>query len=452
MTGVRRLVGGGLLAVAALSAASCGPSYPKSQVAQAVVDLCRREYQMDVQAALQGSTISVFLKAPQLFETPPAFTPETDPQTFNQSLKFSAKGMDQLQHVALVVRRVILSTDAPIEFYLVVIRDADQGQVELHWLGHILDLKRLNAYDISQGEFLKYRAVIYFRPVATKLARQTVESLFDDLRRRAPVPVISRHFSSQADPHAVLPFLIQNLVPASRPGQGMATLADVRARQIADDLVLVFARTLVPVEDGAPAASGSGAATFRSPVREQGYYFLVHVVELRGLIQRITAVMPAAQPGSPGRWAVPDDLAPYGAPDQWPEDAFYAEQVDLPQFLAEQVARRVRLDVGTRPGVTDVAVNGEYDQGVFQFQFRVGPETPEPAAVPAPSQPTSETPQVVATAIARAAATVFHAYDFKSFDRVTINDVGSGGNWIVPASQLMTYRNRATVLRPAVGP
>ena len=415
------------LALLAVSLASCGPSYPRARVAETVVELCRREFQMDVQATLQGSTIAAFLKAPHLFETPVTVTPDADPQLLTQSLKFSAGGLEQLQHVALVVRRVILSTDAPIDFYLVIIRDADRGQVELHWLGHILDLKRLNAYDISQGEFLKYRAVIYFRPVAAQLARRTVEQLFEDLRQRAPVPVISRHFSSQADLPSVRAFLIQNLVPASRPGQGMATLAEIRMRQIGPDTVLVFARTLIPTSD-APL------------VREQGYYFVIQVADLRGLIQRLVPVE-LGQGAPPGRWAIPEEFARYGAPDQWSEEAFFAEPIQMPQFLAEQVARRVRLDVGGQPGMAGLAIHGEYADGAFQFQFRLG----------APADAKSATPQGVATAIARTTAAVFHSYEFTQFRQVAITDLESGGAWVVPAAQLAAFRGRAATLGPTVG-
>lgn len=415
------------LAVPLVLLAACGPSYPKEGVAQAVVELCRREFQMDVQAELHGSTIAVFLKAPHLFEAPVTVTPETDPQLLLQALKFSAEGLEQLQHVALVVRRVILSTDAPIEFYLVLIRDADQGQVELHWLGHTLDLKRLNAYDLSQGEFLKYRAVIYFRPVAVRAARRTVESLFEDLRQRAPVPVISRHFSSQADPRAVLPFLIQNLVTASRPGQGMATLAELRARQIGPETVLVFARALVPTSD-APL------------VREQGYYFVLHAADLRAVIQRIVPVDVRQDTAAPGRWALPEEFVRHGAPEQWPDDTFFAEPIQLQEFLAEQIVRRIRLDVGSRPAMAGLALHGEYADGAFQFHFRLAPS----------SEPTA--PHGFATVIARTTAAVFHSYQFTQFREVAITDADSGGAWTVPAAQVAAFRGRTAVLGPAVGP
>jgi hypothetical protein len=299
--------------------------------------------------------------------------------------------------------------------------------VELSWLGHTLDLKRLNAYDLSQGEFLKYRAVIYFRPVAVRSARRTVESLFEDLRQRAPVPVISRHFSSQADPRAVLPFLIQNLVTASRPGQGMETLAELRARQIGPETVLVFARALVPTSE-APL------------VREQGYYFVVYAADLRAVIQRIVPVGVRQDTAAPGRWTLPEEVARYGAPEQWPDDTFFAEPVQLQEFLAEQIVRRIRLDVGSRPAMAGLALHGEYADGAFQFHFRLAP-SPEPAA-----------PQGFATVIARTAAAVFHSYQFTQFREVAITDADSGGAWTVPAAQVAAFRGRTAALGPAVGP
>ena len=426
------------LAVPLALPTACGPSYPKERVAQAVVELCRREYRMEVQAELHGSTIAVFLKAPHLFETPVTVTPDSDPHLLLQSLKFSEEGSEQLQHVALVVRRVILSTDAPIDFYLVLIRDADRGQLELHWLGHILDLKRLNAYDLSQGEFLKYRAVIYFRPVAVRAARQTVESLFEDLRQRAPVPVISRHFSSQADPRAVLPFLIQNLVTASRPGRGMATLAELRARQIGPETVLVFARALVPTSE-APL------------VQEQGYYFLLHAADLRAVIQRIIPVGVRQDTAAPGRWALPEEFARYGAPEHWPDDTFFAQPIQLQEFLAEQIVRRIRLDVGGRPAMAGLALHGEYADGAFQFQFRLAPTAP-PDAAAGRREPDPTTPQGLAMVIARTAAMVFHSYQFTQFDEVAITDAESGGTWTIPAAQVAAFRGRTAALGPPVGP
>lgn len=426
----------GALVAGALVLTGCGPTYPKSRVADAVVELCRTEYQLEARAKLQGTTLSVLLPARQLFETPIALTPDTDLQTLNQLLRFSEKGMDQFQNVALAVRRVVLSTDAPVEFYVVIIRDADGGQLELHWLGHVLDLKRLNAMDISQGDFLKYRTVIFFRAVPVEAARQAVQQLFEDLRQRASIPTLSKYFSPQADLQSLLPFLLHNLVPASRPGEGMATLAELKARQVDMNTVLVFARTLVP-SAGDP------------PVREQGYYFVVEVGELRGVIHQIVPVPARAKPlPGDGRWPVPVEFARLGSPDRWPEDELFVPTVSLPKFLAEQVARRIRMNLGSWPSLAGLAIAAEYEDEMFQFHFRLGPPPAPPSSPPPAAAQAPTTPAQLAGLIAQTTAQVVKSYDFTQFTGVMINDVDSSAQWVVPAAQLPVYRRRAMPLTP----
>ncbi len=426
-----------LLALGAVAA--CGPTYPKARVAQAVVERCRAEYHLEAKAVLEGNTLAVLLPAAHLFESPVTITSETDVRLLNQQLKFSSEGMDQLQHVALIVRRVVLSTDAPIEFYLVMIRDAEGGQIELRWLGHILDLKRLNAMDISQGEFLKYRSVIYFRAVPAAGARRTIEQLFEDVRRRAPVPTIAKHFSSQADLRSLLPFLVEQMVPASRPGEGMATLAEIRTRHVGSETVLVFARALVP---------SMGA----QPVREQGYYFVVEMGELHGVIRQVIPVALRPFPDATlGRWLIPQGFARYGPPERWGEEEFFMERVQLPAFLAEQVARRVRVDLAARPAMAGLAVVGEYAGDVFQFQFRLGHAAPKHAISPRQgAEPDPATPQGLATVLAQTTATVVRSYEFAGFKRVVITEADSGATWAVTAEQLPLYRVHHTLLVPAV--
>lgn len=429
------------VALTALLLASCGPSYPKARVVEALVELCRKEYSMEIQAVLQGATLTVLLPARRLFETPVALTHDADLQALNQQLKFSSEGVDQLQDVALAVRRVLLSTDAPIDFYIVMIRDAEAGQLELRWVGHVLDLKRLSAFDISQGEFLKYRAVIYFRAVPAALARQTVQQLFDDLRERAPVAAIARHFAPQADLQSLLPFLLQQLAPAVRQGggTGMATLAELKARQIGPETVLVFVRALVPTP-GAP------------PVREQGYYFVVETSEVRGAIRQLIPVAVRSRPHPAfGRWAVPMELTRFGSPERWPDQALFAEEVSLPAFLIEQVIRRVRLDVGSRPGMPSVALAGEYRDETLHFQFRMTPSATSPATPPANQAvvPDPATPHGFATVIAQTAAQTVRSYTFTAFKAVAIEHLDSDTAWSVPAAQLPLYRRRAVPLIPA---
>ena len=48
---------------------ACGsPSYPKDRVAESLVDLCRREYKLDVKAQMEGTTLGCLATIPGLIE------------------------------------------------------------------------------------------------------------------------------------------------------------------------------------------------------------------------------------------------------------------------------------------------------------------------------------------------------------------------------------------------
>ena len=48
--------------------ASCGPSYPKERIVNSLVELCRKEYKLDVKAQVVDTTLGVEVAAPGLIE------------------------------------------------------------------------------------------------------------------------------------------------------------------------------------------------------------------------------------------------------------------------------------------------------------------------------------------------------------------------------------------------
>ncbi|MBI4313639.1 MAG: hypothetical protein HY594_02360, partial [Candidatus Omnitrophica bacterium] len=329
----------------------------------------------------------------------------------------------------------------------VIIEDADSGQLEFHWIGSVLDLKRLSAMDISQGDFLKYRSSVYFRAAPAWLCKQAVEQLFEDLRNRAPIPKIAKHFSPQADLRSLLPFLIQNLTP-TESGEGPASLADVKALQISEDGALVFARMLLPVDQ-------AGTST----VREQGYYFLFDVGELNALIRRVVLIS-SSPVGNQNRWEIPPEFVRHGSPQQWSDQNWFAEPIGMPRFLAHQIARRVRYDLGSLPEMSGFGIAGEFLENEFHFQFRLAQMAQPGALAPAAlakkrdketKKLDPKTPEGLAGLIVQTAAQVIHSYEFKNFKGLSVVDAESGKSWQFKADQLDIYRRKPVPL-PSVQP
>ena len=105
----------------------CGPTYPKGKINGVIADLCRKEYKLDVQTKVMGSTAVVYLPAENLFDA-----------VFNIDKAASKK----INDVILGMSRVTLSTDAKFDFFVVIAQDPKVPEVEIVYIRYVPDFKR----------------------------------------------------------------------------------------------------------------------------------------------------------------------------------------------------------------------------------------------------------------------------------------------------------------------
>jgi len=151
------------LCIAALS--GCAPTYPKDKIDEAIVDLCKREYNLDVDTKIKGKTIGVYLPVDNLFDV-----------VFNLDQKASKK----INDVILGVSRVTLSTDAKFDFYVVVAQDPKVPEVEIVYIRYVHDVKRFLLGDISRGEYAK-KALIAIKTPPQAERERILRELFSKL-------------------------------------------------------------------------------------------------------------------------------------------------------------------------------------------------------------------------------------------------------------------------------
>lgn len=123
-----------------LSQPGCGPTYPKEFVDEAVMQLCREEYKTEVKVEIAGNSIGVYIPIEDLFAA---------------TLSISEKAAKKINDVILSVSRVTLSTDAAINFYIVIAQDPKFPEIEVVLIRYVKDLKMLHYSQISRGEFSK---------------------------------------------------------------------------------------------------------------------------------------------------------------------------------------------------------------------------------------------------------------------------------------------------------
>jgi hypothetical protein len=425
--------------------AYCGPTYPKDRVVESLVSLCQEESHLPVQAVITETTIGVRLSVNGLFEDLPEAASGVDLKRLAEGPQFSKQALEAIEDVSLALRRVIMSTDAPLEFYTVVTRDIPTG-VELIWSGYITDLKRLNYLDISQGDFLRYRTPVSLRLEPERVARQAVDGFLKDLTVRPVAQLFARYVSHAAVLEQIMSVMLRLVTEGVISGSPLQW--DLAACQVSSKEVLVYA-SFHRVPPPAPSGSQGRGSDGRQPVavghpsedpglREGGTaacLFLVETDEIQGLIRQMEWLTDPQ--------IVPPQYRSLGPPATW-EDRFYVEPLFLPQFLADQIVRRIRVNLAS--GTADhqpswVEVAGAYRDKRFDFQFHVLSRSPgiERGPVRTP-QPQSQ--EDLASAIVQTAAEVFHSYRFTDFQEFRVSDALKGTRWVVPAKELPLYRRR----------
>jgi hypothetical protein len=108
-----------------------------------------------------------------------------------------------------------------------------------------------------------------------------------------------------------------------------------------------------------------------------------------------------------------------GDPAHW-KDFFYLKPVSLPQFLTDQIAKRVRAKFKPLDAQSKEALNDKK---------RVRPPVPA-------------TSEDVTRALVETAAYVVKSYRFRDFDKVSITDLMKKTRWEVPAATLPLYQQK----------
>jgi len=158
------------------------PTYPKEGVNDAIRDICKKEYDIDVLAKLIGRTLWIYLPLEEMFEKSDKpekfteiFTIEDNKQIFeagnlkieylikpakeqekSNDIKYSKTAMDKINNVWKVLRRVLFSMERSVkgepQFVYLITADVKNG-FEIRELFYIEDLKKVSYNFISWGEY-----------------------------------------------------------------------------------------------------------------------------------------------------------------------------------------------------------------------------------------------------------------------------------------------------------
>ena len=156
------------------SAVSCAPSYPKEILPEAVKTVCKSEYGMDVDVVVEGGTMGIYHSMEGLLD---------------ENMGISKDAWDTISSLILIASRVVLSTDADINFYCVITQDVRMPELQVVIIKYVNDVKLGMYRNISRNEAFKRTLFsINLTPQAKK--ERSVENIFskigvgDDVREK----------------------------------------------------------------------------------------------------------------------------------------------------------------------------------------------------------------------------------------------------------------------------
>jgi hypothetical protein len=122
------------------------PYYPAEIIPQEITKICQKEYSLDVKVNIFEDTLWLYIPLQRFVDQ----TGEVDQDFINT-----------LNHVMLSISRVIMSTELPPQFYVIVASDTKDVGADYILVGYILDVKRYLYNFISREEFSKRQVVNY---------------------------------------------------------------------------------------------------------------------------------------------------------------------------------------------------------------------------------------------------------------------------------------------------
>ncbi len=162
---------------------SCGPTFPKEHLEEAIKDLCEEEYGLEVQVEQKGKTLGLFYAKEGLLE--PTFAIREDAWEDINDLVFS-------------VSRVLLSTDAEVDFYAIIVQDVDMPDIQLVVVKYVKDVKKSMYWAISRYE--AFRRTIFRHNITPQAQQeQAVRDIFAmlELDEETQEAVIQEHLKSE---------------------------------------------------------------------------------------------------------------------------------------------------------------------------------------------------------------------------------------------------------------
>ncbi|MBI4394840.1 MAG: hypothetical protein HY583_01450, partial [Candidatus Omnitrophica bacterium] len=345
-------------------------TYPEDKIANAIQEICAKEYKIeDVEVKFAGNTIGVFLPLKKLFTTD-VRQEILSGQVANLESLFEPEpeAMDQLENVLFTISRVLLSSDKPIDFYVLQATDVELTGLQLILMGYVPDVRRVRLWDISRNEYRK-RVLHELKFSRSVLWEKPVRELFEKLPTQAFSDLANQYFLVSLTPEGLSPIFYDFLTTLNNKQNLKIDLQEIKSRPYTNAQALVY----VKLRESFEPRAGSFETDFAYPsgtILE--YIFIIRPVEQYFKIAQVIPFYYLDETKQLQRIPLPSEFNLDQSLEAWPE-RFSVEEIKLGEFLAKQLNRRIQgfllADERIHHTIRHAQVNFDYESSAENPHF-----------------------------------------------------------------------------------
>ncbi len=317
----------------------CGPTYPSGTFVESISKVCKEEYGVDVKVKKTGKTLGVYIPLEGLFESSVEIDEEASLDEILSGLKFSPETSRKIDDVCMSVSRVCLSTDCPVDFYVVIAADTEVTGAQIILTRHVTDIKRILTGDISRGDFIQ-RMLMDVGYDPTLSAQDLTKNLFRDLETENQTYILSKYFTKTTNLHSLSSTFFLILSELDLKSQKQYAIKDIKSARISYDQVLMFCKT----EEQFSPKPGYERHSFLYPREFENEYLVLLNFSIfpYAFIEEFVPLYSIDKNGKVTRKDFPRRFEEFQDPATWEAESFFLEEVEMPDFLARQIANRIR--------------------------------------------------------------------------------------------------------------
>lgn len=291
------------------------PTYPKEEISVGIQELCRKEYSITekIDVKIVGKTLGVRIHLDGLLDI---------------NLKLQEEALDKIQKLFRIMRRVCLSTDADLDFYIIIGFDKTLG-VEVVFYSYVTDLQKAIAGWMSPEDYFQ-RLIKTMRLDTLRWGNTRIKKLLKDLESGSIIKVIVDNFAAGTKLSSLNPEFLKILTELSKKDHIRIELIKEYSIPVGTEKRLYY---LEAKEYFTPKLENTAELSYPSGTIHK-LYILITMEELNPAIEAIFS-----------EEDLPEKYRSLGLPDIWIEDDFFVEDLAFHKFLSSQIVQRIQAEL-----------------------------------------------------------------------------------------------------------